>query len=201
MDENKNNENNDKKGSFTSKIIGGVVVLVVILLIIFLGPKVKDDSSKNVDKDANATTTSDSMTANDGALKVVEPIVSGDYKYEFTGIKWDFDTTSPEVAGTNQTWLKMEFADFTRNGSAITFGSAYKLGVHPGTCKTVDFIDTASESGIPLAYAECSGDGVVRDFVVLQEDQNIVVKMNETKDSKESGWQDWYKIDVTQIVS
>lgn len=55
--------------------------------------------------------------------------------------------------------------------------------------------------GIPLAYAECSGDGVVRDFVVLQEDQNIVVKMNETKDLKESGWQDWYKIDVTQIVS
>lgn len=106
MDENKNNDNNDKKGSFTSKIIGGVVVLVVILLIIFLGPKVKDDLSKNVDKDANATTTSDLMTANDGALKVVEPIVSGDYKYEFTGIKWDFDTTSPEVAGTNGNLVK-----------------------------------------------------------------------------------------------
>lgn len=201
MEENKNAEE-VKKTSFTNKIIGGVVVLVVALLIIFLGPKAKNGKDA-VDADANATT-SDSTTldgTNDGALKVAQPVVSGDYKYDFTGVKWTFDTTSPEVAGTNQTWLKMEFADFTRNGNAITFGSAYKLGVHPGTCKAVDFIDTTSESGIPLAYAECSGDGVVRQFVALQDNQDIVVKMKETKGDKEGDWQEWYKVDVTQIVS
>lgn len=189
-----NNQDTQRKGGLIYKIIGLAAIVVVVLLIIFIGPK-DGEKAKSADKNSKdqAETPSD-------ALSVAQPVVSGDYEYTWQGVKWIFDTESEEVAGTGQTWLKMEFADFTRNGSAITFGRPYKLGVHPGTCKEVDYLDTSSESGIPFAYAECSDGTITRDFVVLQEDQDVVVKMNETKDGEASGWQDWYKIDVTEIV-
>ncbi len=178
-------------GNFTNKVIGAVVVLLVVLLVIFVGGKKENTKDQNPDE---------TLETNNGALRVVEPVVSGDYKYEFTGIKWTFDTTSPEVAGTNQTWLKMEFADFTRNGNAIAFGSPYKLGIHPGTCVESNFIDTSVEAGIPIAYAVCDGGEVKRDFVVLQENETIIVKMNEKKGAEETGWKEWYKLDVTSVV-
>lgn len=191
--EDKKNEFFTKNGGLIKKIIGGVVVLAVILLIIFLsGDKTPSEESSPVTEETSET--------NNGALAVVQPVKEGDYEYVFKGVKWTFDTTSPEVVGTNQTWLKMEFADFTRNGNAIAFGTPYKLGVHPGTCKQVDFIDTTSEEGIPFSYARCEGTGIVQDFVVLQNNEEIIVKMNEKKGEVESGWKDWYKIDVTSIV-
>lgn len=187
-----NNQGGQKRNSLIYKIIGVAVLAVVVILLIVLGSSGKktDDSSSQENANSNPDT----------ALHVVQPVKSGDYEYTFQGIKWIFDTESPEVIGTNQTWVKFEFADFTRNGSAIAFGKPYKLGVHPGTCKQLDFIDTSSETGIPFAYAECVGGGVTHDFVVLQEKENVVVKMNEKKDGKESGWQEWYKINVTEIV-
>jgi hypothetical protein len=136
----------------------------------------------------------------DTALHVVTPVVEGDYEYTFTGIKWIFDTESPEVVGTKQTWLKMTFADFTRNGTAISFGSAYKLGVHPGTCKQSDFIDTTAADGVPFAYATCTDGKIKHDFAVLQREKNIIVVMNEMVGGKETGWKDWYAIDVTDVV-
>lgn len=178
------------KGGSLYKIIGAVVVVVVVLLIIFIGPK------DRVVEEPTEETGGDSS-----ALSVVQPVSSGDYEYAFAGVKWIFDTESTEVAGTNQTWLKMEFADFTRNGNAIAFGRPYKLGVHPGTCSETDFIDTSSETGIPFAYATCEGSGVKREFVVLQESENVVVKMKETKDGvADPVWKEWYKINVTEIV-
>ncbi len=192
MEQQKNDSG--KKGSFLNKAISGAIILIAILLIIFIGPKTKNKIPPDVVQ-SQVTAETDA-----GALKVVQPVIIGDYKYEWKGVKWIFDTTSSEVAGTNQTWLKMEFADFTRNGNAIAFGTPYKLGVHSGTCKQLDFIDTSSESGIPFSYAECSDGKIVHDFVVLQDKEQIIVKMNEKKDGKETGWKDWYKVDVTNIV-
>jgi hypothetical protein len=183
-----------KKGSFLHKVIGGAIIVIAILLIIFIGPKQKSEVA-SVSTDAGTTAETDG-----GALKVIQPVIVGDYKYEWKGIQWIFDTKSPEVAGSGQTWVKMEFADFTRNGNAIAFGTPYKLGVHPGTCKQVDFIDTSSESGIPFSYAECSDGATVHEFVVLQDKEQIMVKMNEKKSGKETGWKDWYKIDVASVV-
>lgn len=192
MAENNNNAGQKKGGSFY-KLIGGAALLVVVLLIIFGGKKDGVQENENTDEESE-------VTNQEGTLSVVQPVVSGDYEYAWQGVKWIFDTESEEVAGTGQTWLKMEFADFTRNGNAITFGRPYKLGFHPGTCNEAEFIDTATESGIPFAYAKCEGQGITRDFVVLQEDQAVVIKMNETKDGEATGWQEWYKIDVTDIV-
>lgn len=191
MAENNNTKMGEKKG-YQNYIIAGVVVLVAVVLIIFARSKADEP-----------TETSDEVvpTENgDSALHVGQQVVAGDYTYEFSGIKWIFDTASPEVAGTNQTWLKLEFADFTRNGNAISFGRPYKLGAHPGTCKETDFIDTESEAGIPLGYVVCEGSGVKREFVALQELEKVTVKMRETKGETVGGWQEWYKIDVTEIV-
>ncbi len=194
-----NNNGTQKRGGLINKIIGAAVLLIVVLLIIFIGPK-GDKTPDGAADDANTN-------ADDSALHVVQPVKAGDYEYAFSGVKWTFDTTSPEVAGTDQTWLKLEFADFTRNGNAIAFGRPYKLGVHAGTCKEVDFIDTESLEGIPFSYAECEGAGVKQEFVVLQQLEKVVVMMNETKAPSTgsgqaviSGWKDWYSINVTEIV-
>lgn len=190
-----NNKGGGAKGNgLIYKIIGGVVLVVVVLLIVFSGPKEQPALVEETPRE-------------DDALSVVKPVVSGDYEYAFQGVKWIFDTESIEVAGTDQTWLKMEFADFTRNGNAIAFGRPYKLGVHAGTCRQTDFIDTTTETGIPFAYAICEGGGIMREFVVLQESENVLVKMREVKGpSNPSGqvadatWKEWYKINVTEIV-
>lgn len=179
----------DRSGIF--KIIGIAALVIVVVLLIILRPK------KSVTKDEPVVGVNGNE---DTALHVVSPVVEGGYEYAFTGIKWIFDTESPEVKGTNQTWLKMTFADFTRNGVAISFGNAYKLGVHPGTCKETDFIDTSSVEGVPFAYATCTDGKTKNDFAVLQREKNIVVVMNETLGGKETGWEDWYKINVTEIV-
>lgn len=173
-------------------LIGGILVVIIILVLVFTLGK----------KGAEAPVAEEEVTGeSEGmALSVAEPVVSGDNEYAFSGVEWMFDTEDPLVVGTGQTYLKMMFADFTRNGNAITFGRPYKLGFHPGTCEAVDFLDTAELSGIPLAYAKCSDGKITREFAVLQEAENVMVKMNEVKGEEETGWQDWYKINVTEIV-
>lgn len=181
-----------------AKIGWGVLVVVVVLVLIFvINP---GDGEKEDKKDKNNNNEESSEVVNGDALENVQPVVAGEYEYEFSGVSWIFDTEDPQVAGTGQTWLKMMFADFTRNGSEITFGRPYKLGFHPGTCTEVDFIDSSSEAGIPIAYAECSDGNLTRQFVVLQELQDVVVKMKEVKEDEETPFQEWYKIDVTEIV-
>ncbi len=194
MAENNNAKTEDRK-PYQNYIIAGVVVVVAIALIIFFRSKPAEPVAETPEETVPAQTENE-----ESALHVAQQVVAGDYTYEFQGVKWIFDTTSPEVAGTGQTWLKMEFADFTRNGSAIAFGRPYKLGVHTGTCKETDFIDTSSVEGIPLSYAVCEAVGVKREFVALQELETVTVKMRETKGSALTEWQDWYKIDVTEIV-
>lgn len=170
-------------------LISGALMVVAVLLIICIGPKSSESPAE----------TGDTQTP-DTALHVVQPVVAGDYEYMFSGVHWIFDTESPEVVGTDQTWVKLEFADFTRNGNAIAFGRPYKLGVHPGTCAEVQFIDTSELEGIPFSYAKCSGAGTTHEFVVLQQLEKVVVFMRETKVGVEPVWKDWYDINVTEIV-
>ncbi len=191
-----NNGADAKKKGLINKIIGAALLVVVVLAIVFISRGEKNASEVVTDEEV---TTSEEATSDD-ALEVVQPVKSGDYEYAWQGVKWIFDTESAEVAGTNQTWLKMEFADFTRNGSAITFGRPYKLGVHPGACSETDFIDTTAIEGIPFAYATCEGAGTKREFVVMQENETVLVKMRETKEGVDPIWKEWYKIDVTEIV-
>ncbi len=180
-------------GSFIKKGIWGAIIVIAILLLIFLWPRETKSPTEEV-----GTVVDETAETNNGALQVLQPVTEGDYQFEFTGVKWTFDTTSPEVVGTNQTWLKMEFADFTRNGNAITFGTPYKLGVHLGVCREVDSIDIdVEEEGIPFSYVVCEGNGAKKEFVVLQREKEIVVKVKETTDAI---WKDWYEIDVTEIV-
>lgn len=183
---------NEKMNEIKSNksLLWGILVVIIILVLVFA---VKGDKNKTGELEENT------LGEENTALSA-EPVVSGDYEYAFSGVEWVFDTEDPQVVGTNQTYLKMIFADFTRNGSAISFGRPYKLGFHPGTCKDVDFIDTTSEKGTPLAYAECSDGKTTREFVVLQEMENIIVKMNETIGEESTGFKDWYKINITEIV-
>lgn len=188
-------------GSLIKKIIFGAIIVIAILLAIFLWPK--ETKSPTQDVVANEQT----AETDNGALRVLVPITEGDFEYAFTGVKWTFDTTSPEVAGTNQTWLKMEFADFTRNGNAITFGTPYKLGVHTGVCKEVENLEIdTDEEGIPFSYVVCEGNGVKKEFVVLQREKQIVIRVKEigpstsSEQTAEAVWKDWYEIDVTDIV-
>jgi len=177
---------------------GILVIIIILILVLAVGKKDKvkeNEDVKTIDENSEVE-----KTENETALSAVEPIKSGDYEYAFSGVEWIFDTEDSQVVGTGQTYLKMMFADFTRNGNAITFGRPYKLGFHPGTCKSVDFLDTTDVEGIPIAYASCTDGKTVRDFVVLQESEEVNVKMNEKIGGEETGFQDWYNIKITEIV-
>lgn len=174
-------------------VMWGVLVLIIILVLVLTVGGKKGEK-------AEVTPDESSEMENETALSVAKPVVSGDYEYAFSGVEWIFDTEDPLVVGTGQTYLKMIFADFTRNGNAIAFGRPYKLGFHPGTCESLEFLDTTDTAGIPLAYAKCSDGKVTREFAVLQESENVMVKMNEIIGEEETGFQDWYKINVTEIV-
>jgi len=170
---------------------GILVIIIILVLVLTVGKKDKVEVPEEGDN---------SSTEGQTALSVAQPVVAGDYEYAFSGVEWIFDTEDPLVVGTGQTYLKMIFADFTRNGNAITFGRPYKLGFHPGTCESVEFLDTTDVPGIPLAYAKCSDGKTTREFAVLQEAEKVTVKMNEKIGEEETGFGDWYKIDVTEIV-
>lgn len=174
-------------------LLGGIlVVIIIVVLVLTVGKGTKNKQEVEVPET--------SETENQTALSVAKPVVAGDFEYAFSGVEWIFDTEDPLVVGTGQTYLKMMFADFTRNGSAITFGRPYKLGFHPGKCESVEFLDTTDVAGIPLAYAKCSDGKTTREFAVLQEAEKVTVKMNEIIGEEETGFQDWYKINVTEIV-
>jgi hypothetical protein len=55
------------------------------------------------------------------------------------------------------------------------------------------------EEGIPFSYVVCESEGVKKEFVALQREKEIVVRMKDPKITN-GLWKDWYKIDVTDIV-
>jgi len=192
-------ETADKLKSNKNVLWGILVIIIIVILILVGGKKEKDetliDEENNgeeviLDEDGNVVSTPTSPT---------QTITSDGYEYAFSGVEWIFDTEDEQVIGTGNTYLKMMFADFTRNGNAISFGRPYKLGFHPGTCSSIDFLDTTEVSGIPIAYARCSDGTTTREFAVLQNMEEVIIEMRETSDEN-LVWQEWYKINVTEIV-
>lgn len=133
------------------------------------------------------------------AMKATQPIDVAGAVYDFTGVRFEFDTTDASVP-QGHTWVKMWFADFTRNGSAITFGKPYKLGFHAGTCVDAVAIDTTGETGIPFGFAQCTQEGKVRDIAVFQENQSVVVKFRDVQEGVPTAFTTLHTIDVASIV-
>lgn len=176
-------------------ILWALTIIVIILIIIFSKPGnntnqevITNENGEEVSIEAVETQTPETIAAEDGST------------YDFSGIQWEFDTTDMSVPA-GQTWLKMRFVDFTRNGSMINLRNPYRLGFHPGTCEEVDFIDSTIEAGIPLAYAKCSDASITREFVVLQEMNKVVVKYIDTVDGVQNAeFAELYSVDLTTIV-
>jgi len=177
-------------------ILWALTIIVIILIIIFSKP-----GDKTNNKDVNVNSDEQSETEQGGAGEAPETVATeGGDVYDFSGIQWEFDTTDPSVP-FGETWLKMRFADFTRNGSVITLRNPYKLGFQPGVCSEIEFIDTTIETGIPLTYVECKNDSITRNIVVFQEMNNIVVKFMDTKEGvSDTTFSELYKINITTIV-
>jgi hypothetical protein len=174
-------------------LLWALTIIVIILIIVF---------SKPGDKAEEAITNEETAeTAESQAEESAATIASVDGNvYDFSGVKWEFDTEDPSVP-EGQTWVKMRFADFSRNGSVINLRNPYKLGFHPGVCEEVDFVDTTGTEGVPLAYAKCTYGTMTRDFAVLQQMDTVTVKYMDTKDGVSNPtWSDLYSIDVTTIV-
>lgn len=178
-----------------SAILWALTIIVIILIIIFSKPgnKAQDEGNTNTNSET-------SQEANAGTEADPEMVATEEGNtYDFSGVQWEFDTEDPEVP-EGQTWLKMRFAEFTRNGSVITFNNPYKLGFHPGVCQEVDFIDTTSEMGIPLSYVQCTDGMITRDIVVLQENEMVMVKYSDMGEGVETeGFQELYTLDITNL--
>lgn len=174
-------------------LLWALTIIVIILIIIFSKPGDKANNEEALTNEEAST----EQTGTEDAETVAG--VDGN-TYDFSGIQWEFDTTDPSVPA-GQTWLKMRFADFTRNGSVITLRNPYKLGFHPGVCAEKDFVDTTGLNGIPLAYVQCVDGTMTRDIAVLQEMNTVTIKYMDTKDGVSNPtWSDLYAIDVTTIV-
>ncbi len=172
-------------------ILWALTIIVIILIIVFSKPGNNTDEEVLTNEDGTAIVdgeTSETVAGDDSS------------NYGFSGIQWEFDTTDASVPA-GQTWVKMRFADFTRNGSVITLRNPYKLGFHPGVCAESDFVDTTGVNGIPLSYVQCVDGTSVRDIVVLQESNTVTVKYMDTKDGVSNPtFSDLYSIDITTIV-
>lgn len=167
------------------------VIALLVLIIIFSGSSNKDES-ENIE----VIESEEVEEVQEVPAVVTQVVEEGGDVYDFSGVVWEFDTEDASVAD-GQTWLKMRFADFTRNGATINFGNPYKLGHHDGVCSEVNYFDTTSESGIPVSYVECSTEDATRQVVVLQELNNVVIKF---RDSSEGSFSELYSVDVTDIV-
>ncbi len=173
----------------------GVLGLAVILVLILTVGGNKGERAEVSNEDEEMLEEERDLTSSSPA----ETVVSGDYTYDFSGVEWIFDTEDEQVVGTGNTYLKMMFSNFTRNGNEITFGRPYKLGFHPGTCESVDSLDTTGISGASVAYAKCSDGKTTREFAVMQDMETIIVQMKEVS-AEDAVWQEWYKIDITEVV-
>ncbi len=174
-------------------LLWALTIIVIILIIVLSKPGDKADDEAITNEEAAETAAEQA-----GEVSSVEAVDGN--TYDFSGVKWEFDTEDPSVP-EGQTWVKMRFADFSRNGSVINLRNPYKLGFHPGTCEEVDFIDTTGSEGVPLAYAKCTDGATTREFAVLQKMDIVTVKYMDTKDGVSNPtWSDLYSIDVTTIV-
>lgn len=173
-------------------LLWALTIIVIILIIVFSKP---GDKAEEAIVDEESTETANKEAGESASIASVDGNV-----YDFSGVKWEFDTEDPSVP-EGQTWVKMRFADFSRNGSVINLRNPYKLGFHPGTCEEVDFVDTTGVEGIPLAYAKCTDGATTREFAVLQKMDTVVVKYMDTKEGVSNPtFIDLYSIDVTTIV-
>lgn len=175
-------------------ILWALTIVVIILIIIFSKP------GNNTNEEAIINENGEEVSV-DGENQTPETVATEDGNtYDFSGVQWEFDTTDPSVPA-GQTWLKMRFADFTRNGRAINLRNPYKLGFHPGTCTESEFVDTTMEEGIPLSYVVCQNETTTREFVVLQEMNRVVVKYTDAVDGTQNPqFSELYSIDLTTIV-
>lgn len=172
-------------------LLWALTIIVIILIIVLSKPGDKADDE--------AITNEEAVAAEQAGESSSVESVDGN-TYDFSGVKWEFDTEDPSVP-EGQTWVKMRFADFSRNGSVINLRNPYKLGFHPGVCTEADFVETTGVEGIPLAYAKCVYGTTTRDIVVLQQMDNVVVKYMDTKDGVSNPtFTDLYSIDITTIV-
>jgi hypothetical protein len=172
-------------------LLWALTIIVIILIIVLSKPG--DRAEEAITNEEAAETAQQA-----GEVSSVEAVDGN--TYDFSGVKWEFDTEDPSVP-EGQTWVKMRFADFSRNGSVINLRNPYKLGFHPGVCEEVDFIDTTGTEGVPLAYAKCTDGAMTREFAVLQKMDTVTVKYMDTKDGVSNPtWSDLYSIDVTTIV-
>jgi hypothetical protein len=175
-------------------LLWALTIIVIILIIILSKPGDRADK-KDIKNEESEETTGEQTSSEPAEITAADG-----NKYDFSGVQWEFDTEDPSVP-EGQTWVKMRFADFARNGNVITLRNPYKLGFHPGVCAEVDFVDTTGVEGVPLAYAKCTDGATTRDFAVLQQMDNVVVKYMDTKDGVSNpNWSDLYSIDVTTIV-
>lgn len=174
-------------------LLWALTIIVIILIIVLSKPGDKADDEAITNEEA-----AEKAAEQAGEVSSVEAVDGN--RYDFSGVKWEFDTEDPSVP-EGQTWVKMRFADFSRNGSVINLRNPYKLGFHPGTCLEADFVETTGVEGIPLAYAKCVDGTMTRDIVVLQQKDNVVVKYMDTKDGVSNPtFADLYSIDITTIV-
>lgn len=168
-----------------------LVVLVIITLIVKI-----DRSDRPEDNQNNNEEEQTSETMQEGEADVTpEPFSAEGFDYQFTGIDWDFADMTME-GGPQQTQVRMWFADFTRNGNMVNFSKPYKLGIYPGTCSEVSYLETPIEEGIPVGYAQCTSAESTREFAVLQQMQtmNFVTRLQGQE------WEQFFELDMTQEV-
>lgn len=171
----------------TFQTVLGLAVLVVVIVLL---------AKSGNDTNENNTNTEDTLVN----TPVITPVIEGETTYDFSGVTWEFDTTDASVP-EGHTWVKMRFTDFTKNGVEISFGKPYKLGFHQGICTESPFIDTTGETGIPFAYVTCATADSMRQIVVLQENETVVVKYRDVATLEEVGsFSTLYTVDVTDIV-
>lgn len=170
----------------------GLLIVVALLVILFAGGK-KEDLADRSEPVENSESISETL--------VMQPVETDSYTYKFQGIDWMFEE------GEEGTKVNFMFDRFSRkDGVFVTFGNPYKLGSYEGACQALESIayDAEANPGIPLAFAECRGAAKTRQFMLVQQAEEVVAKSRvlyeEIEGDTDALFASIYTINLTEIV-
>ncbi|MFT5280832.1 MAG: hypothetical protein ACI9AR_000268 [Flavobacteriaceae bacterium] len=182
-----NTNHTEKKEKHTVWYTIGAVIVIGLALFSFLAVK-----NKNVLEEEFPALVEETEV---DEMQVIE---KGTFVYRFSGIEWFTEVQTESISKVPETEVSFKFDEFSRRkeGTLVTFGKPYKLGLYAGDCASDNTIDTNVHE-IFLGGVSCVQDDIHSSIALYQEGEEVIAyrTFSDTEDSIE-----FFRINFTEIV-
>ncbi|MCD8495052.1 MAG: hypothetical protein LRY41_00150 [Candidatus Pacebacteria bacterium] len=161
-------------------IVAGVLLVILVIILIIVFSKSSGNTPEFIDLDQEQ----ELVDGFEGIpTRPMQVFTEGEFTYSFDGIKWIVEADDEPGVGIPLTRLAWTLDNFSRrrDGIPVTLRNPFRLGTIIGNCEERNRLtyNARRESGIPLAYMQCSvpSRGEIIDYAIFQENHTLVVKM------------------------